>query len=309
LGAAVFDGSTSRCARLRVRGGELTVAVDGRSVAVPADPHGDTPGWLTQTRIEASCDGRSVRVSLEDLDPFRDCHNEAVTGRLTATEIALWQELLDGAWRLLVRCAPQRAEELTAGLTALVPLSHRAGQPGLSVTSEDAFGGFALTRPASPAMFAATLVHEYQHAKLSALLRLVRLYDRTTDARFYAPWRDDPRPPGALLHGVYAFLGVVDVWRSMRRAADVSPLAERHFATLREQVRHGAHTLARSGCLTPVGEEFLAGMRTELDAMLAEPVPPHLIRHARRALVRDRVRWHLRNRVLPGSVWAGSRRV
>ena len=45
-----------------------------------------------------------------------------------------------------------------------------------------------------PSDLAVALVHEFQHSKLAALHRLVPLYDRTDPARYFAPWRPDPRP-------------------------------------------------------------------------------------------------------------------
>jgi HEXXH motif-containing protein len=212
-----------------------------------------------------------------------------------------------------------------------VPLSATAGAAGTSVTCDDTFGGCALTLPVHPAAFAATLVHEFQHTKMSAIRRLVPLYDRDADGRFHAPWRPDPRPVGALVQGVYAFLGVADFWRSVRAAPSLRDRAapslrdraapslrdraapslrdraapslrdraEQEFADLREQVRDAHGALVRSGLLTPAGEIFHARMGVALDAMLAEPVPPGVARRARRRLARNRLAWHVRNRVLP----------
>ena len=61
-------------------------------------------------------------------------------------------------------------------------------------------------------ILASVLVHECQHAKLNAVLDLIPL-SRPDQARYYAPWREDPRPLGGLLHGAYAYLGVSDFWR------------------------------------------------------------------------------------------------
>ena len=52
-----------------------------------------------------------------------------------------------------------------------------------------------------------TLVHEFQHSKLSAMLDLVPLTDPDDHGRYFAPWRVDPRPLAGLLQGVYAFVG------------------------------------------------------------------------------------------------------
>jgi HEXXH motif-containing protein len=299
-GAALVAATDFEPARLVVREGRVMVAAGADRVAVPVDTGRDAGHWLGLRRLDGTCDGRAIRVLLDDLDPFRDFHHHPVAGRLPAGEVAGWQALFAGAWRLLVRHAPARADEIGAGVSALVPLSVQQAA-GASATSEHTFGGFALTRPVSAAAFAATMVHEFQHSKMSAILRVVPLYDRAAGGRFYAPWRPDPRPVGGLVQGVYAFLAVADLWGALRAAPELRATAEREFATLREQVRHALGALARSGCLTPAGESFHARMGAALDGMLAEPVPAAVARRARRRLRHDRIGWHLRNRVVPGT--------
>src|SRR5690606_2824855 len=116
-----------------------------------------------------------------------------------------------------------------AGVRALVPVSPPTGSSGVSATSVDAFGAVALSLPSDAPALAATLVHEFQHTKLSALLDLVPLLrpDRTTPeeqatsgkvAQCYAPWRPDPRPLSGLLQGVYAHLGLCGFWHERYRA-------------------------------------------------------------------------------------------
>src|SRR5581483_603165 len=60
---------------------------------------------------------------------------------------------------------------------------------------------------------AVTLAHELQHLKLGALLDIVTLALPDDGRRYYAPWRDDPRPLGGLLQGAYAYFGVSGFWR------------------------------------------------------------------------------------------------
>ena len=74
-----------------------------------------------------------------------------------------------------------------------------------------------------PVELAVTLVHEFQHIKLGGLLHLAPLHDREPTRRLYAPWRDDPRPLGGLLQGVYAFTGVTDFWRAVRGSRPAAP--------------------------------------------------------------------------------------
>jgi uncharacterized protein len=73
-----------------------------------------------------------------------------------------------------------------------------------------------MSAPPDPIIGTVTLTHEIQHVKLGALLDLVTLTLPDDGRRYYAPWRDDPRPLGGLLHGVYAYLGVTEFWRRQR---------------------------------------------------------------------------------------------
>ena len=43
--------------------------------------------------------------------------------------------------------------------------------------------------PSTAAEFAVTLVHEFQHSKLSAMLDLKPLIDPADDRRYFAPWQ------------------------------------------------------------------------------------------------------------------------
>jgi HEXXH motif-containing protein len=74
-----------------------------------------------------------------------------------------------------------------------------------------------------------TLVHEFQHSELSVVPDLTRLYDAGPDEFYYAPWRNDPRPFGGLLQGVYAFIGVADTCRCLAARPYLSDTAQREF--------------------------------------------------------------------------------
>jgi HEXXH motif-containing protein len=244
-------------AKVRVRAGAVTVAA-GSAVAA---------GGRQGLRRLGGSDG-GFAVSLVDVGPFRDCYGLPVAGRLASADGARWSQLFDAAWALIARYAPTRAAELTVGLRSLVPLATAAGRPGLSATSRDAFGAFAMTAPVDPATFAVTIVHEYQHNKLGALLDLVPLYRRSDPARYRVPWRPDPRPVGAALQGAYAFLGVADMWEALRADGRFGAVARDQFEQTRENVGVALDNLARGGAWTDEGRRFLDGMRVRLDELL-----------------------------------------
>lgn len=161
-------------------------------------------------RHRSDARGLSWEVTVDDVDPHRGFAAPTPPDPLDGAEHARWCALLDEAWSLLTGWNTDYAAELSAGLTSLVPLDPGGGVVGAS--SATAFGAVALAARGSAAEFAETLVHEVQHSKLNAVLELVHLHDAGGAERHYAPWRDDPRPLTGVLHGLYAFISVVEFW-------------------------------------------------------------------------------------------------
>jgi hypothetical protein len=124
---------------------------------------------------------------------------------------------------------------------------------------------------------------------------MVPLY-RPGPARYYAPWRHDPRPFGGLLHGAYAHLGVSDFWR-VQGGLDEVP--DRGYARL-EYARWSASTgqvigtLLESGRLTAAGRRLTLALHDRLGGWTQETGrdPAEL---ARLAAVDHRLGWRLRN--------------
>ncbi len=236
-------------------------------------------------------------VTLEDADPYRDCFGMALTGRLPEPAVRRWQATFATAYALLAEHVPDRAAELRAGLRAVVPLAGIAGAPGLSATSHDAYGGFALTEPADPAAFATTMVHEFQHSKLSGLIDLVPLYDPAAPDRYFAPWRRDPRPLGGLLQGVYAFLAVAETWHALRAAPGLADRAEIQFAELVTQLGETLPPLRTAPGLTPAGRRFTDGLAGWLDRLAGHPVRPGVADRVRRDFRDLKAGWQARHGV------------
>jgi HEXXH motif-containing protein len=244
--------------------------------------------WLPVRALTAP----GIRLELDDLHPYRHGHHVPPANRLSDAEVGRWQASFAEAWRLLATHLPERAAEVAAGLRTLVPLVQTDPRSARSATIRHAFGVFGLTLPPTPHDFAVTLVHEFQHSKLSAVLDLVQLTDPTDDRRYFAPWRADPRPLAGLLQGVYAFAGVADTWRALRPEVGV---ATAEFAEARLQVDRGLTAVEQSGALTADGEAFVARLRQTADRLLAEPLPEQADADARAALAETYAAWQNRN--------------
>jgi HEXXH motif-containing protein len=294
LGAAAAAGTE---AVVRRDGDHADIVSAAGAVRVWADRRG-SDGWLPLRRIEAAERGQRLRVDLDDLDPFRGHNYPSVSPRLGEEEAAAWQTLMEQAWRLLAEDHAGHAEAIMIGLRSLVPQHSDDPQQSISATSTDAFGSVALSRPADGAALAVTLVHEFQHAKLSALLDIVPLCEASPRTRYYAPWRDDPRPLGGLLQGAYAFLGVTDFWRIHRHRVGGSrerTLSGFEFARWREQTTRACDELAAATELTAAGRRFVQGMAATLGRWRNEPVPRDLAAQARDSAAEHRAGWRIRN--------------
>jgi uncharacterized protein len=250
------------------------------------------PDWQPVRELRAG----EFAVRLEDTDPYRDCHQWPVGGRLTADAAAAWQAQFEEAWRLIEQTYPRYAPGVAAGLSVLLPLADDVAGREISATARQAFGAVAAALPAGGADLALLIIHEFQHVKLGALTDMFDLCDRTDQRVFFAPWREDPRPLGALLQGTYAHIAVTDYWR-LRRHQGSGPealAAAEHFARWRMMTAEAIQTLADSDALTPLGARFVDGMRATVEPWLGEQVPEAAAAAAGRWAAERREAWQRR---------------
>jgi HEXXH motif-containing protein len=272
------------------------VAIDGGTPVAVGVPPLNTPRWEAVRRLRVEAGGLPFEVALDDLDPYRDCHGLGASSRLAVSAYDEWHRHLADAWRILVTRHPARAEAVEAGLTVLVPISPAGRANATSATSADAVGAVALTPPVSGLSLAATLVHEFQHTKLSALFDLVPLFRPIDGQLFYSPWRDDPRPLAGLLHGVFAFFGVADFWRAERHhTGPTTALADFEFARILYQMKPAQRELLDSGRLTAAGARLARTLAATVDGWRQEPLSAEPQRLAADLATNHRAAWRLRN--------------
>jgi HEXXH motif-containing protein len=300
IGLARLDPvGESGLAEARWDGATLTFTSASSTLAV--DPHGpEQAAWVPLRTLWAD-DERTVRVFLDDLDPFRDLsdqHSSALLGeappRLTGPQADEWQTMFRAGWLELATHHRAYLPAIRRCLAAIVPLTALPGRTSASNTSFDAFGCVNTSAPGAPHLLALTLIHEMQHAKLAALTDQVRLHNSDRTPRFYAPWRDDPRPLYGLLQGIYAHLAVTEFWRVHRRTRH-SPLAEIEFARWRTQVAVAIAEVAGSGLLTDDGQIFVASVVEATRGWTDEAVSARADEIARESAHAHRVAWRVRN--------------
>lgn len=268
-------------------------------VPLPADLNLDAARWQAMRRLCATSEGRAIELAIDDLDPYRAPGMANAGDRLSVAEVARWQSVFEDAWDLLIRQHPAVAEEIAIMVRVLTPLRSPAGGH-VSATSRDASGAVFLSAPPDAVSLAVTLTHEVQHAKLSTLLDVVQMTLPDDGRRYYAPWREDPRPVSGLLQGAYAFLGVAGFWLRQSLLAD-GESATAEFARWLGAVRLVIDTLLDCGRMTDPGMAFLSGMDVTLRRWEAERLPAAALNAASQASEEHRERWRQRNGEIPVS--------
>ncbi len=280
LGQVVLPPGGPESADLRVH---ADGQVEGEGLILRPDGR-EQPHWRPLRRLTAG----DLDLLLDDLDPARWSAATVIEGRLPDDELRAWRTSLASAWDLLLRQHWTTAAETREIVRVLTPI--KGPDWGMdSATTGDRFGTIAMSTPPDGRWLASTIAHEIQHAKLGAVLDVVRLLE-PDEGRYYAPWRPDPRPLAGLLQGAYAYLGVSGFWRRQRAAEpDLRPHVE--FARWRRSAYEVTGVLLDSGRLTGTGRRFLTGMRRTLAAWQDEPVPAEALRVARQEAETHRAAW------------------
>jgi len=272
---------------------------------VPDDGSGEAvPHWRGTLLARAVADGQAWEVLLETADRYLDRYTLPMLTVMSAAEVTNWRRLIQSAWELLVRHHEWAAGPIAEGVPVIVPLVPRSDLD--SATSPAAFGSIATSLPPSPVIMAETLVHEFQHIKLCALMDMLPLIE-PGGGRGYAPWRDDPRPMGGILQGVYAFTGIVRFW-DVQRHVETEPDAVLRASVLCERWRLAVELavgpLLDQGLLTPDGVRFVSLLREQGRHIQHGRVPAEAAEIAREVALDNWLTWQLTHTALDASAVA-----
>jgi uncharacterized protein len=265
LGACDMGAPNARTAVISTKDGAWEIRADGIvKRGRYGDPSAADPNWQTphRTSTGGEVDGTDVNglgdgFLLDDLDPFRDCYGWEVSPRLPDDAAATWIIMLPAAVKALDEWSPEYAEQVRTSVRTVVPLIAEAAGAERSATSRHAFGSIAAALPEHPRALAMLLVHESQHLLLDTVFDMYDLSDETDTRTFTVGWRSDPRPIPAVLHGIFAHIGMAEVWSARRRdpldkAADAHATARKYA----QWAQDALDELTGCGALTPVGERF-----------------------------------------------------
>ncbi|HTJ66328.1 MAG TPA: FxsB family cyclophane-forming radical SAM/SPASM peptide maturase [Actinospica sp.] len=293
-------------------GHDVRVPVPVRNGVAPLPGFGalaagsDDHVWLDAAALRESeivqplrrVDAAGLRITIEDTDPYRDCHGHPAA-RLSSADADAWAKALPPAVAYIDEHLPEFAPGLRAGLSTVMPMIRPVDGTQRSAAARHAFGAVGLALPDDPVQLAKLLVHEFQHVKLGALLDIGELYDVTdTEPRYYAPWRSDPRPIEGLLQGTYAHIAVVAFWRTRRTqlTGEERDTAQIQFARWRMHTAEGVEQLHKASSLTPLGWKFTEAMGHTLESWLREPVDASALAEARRVAAEHRAGFEMRMR-------------
>jgi HEXXH motif-containing protein len=268
------------------------------------------PAWSPAYALPGLLPG-AAPMPLDDLDPYRTVRggprHHRLSGPVTLddAERKRWLQAWAGTAPALRLGGEHRVVEAAALLRCLIPLAAPPGADAdghgggsCSGTRREAFGALLSSTPPTAATFAATLVHELQHTKLSALSDMATLHHAGPQERYFAPWRPDPRPYDGLLQGAYSHLALADFFQSC--ALVVAHRAHREFAwarhaRCREQVGAVLPTLVGSPDLTALGRQFVDQMVAVYERMAEHPAPREHGVRARAYVSAARALWMRRN--------------
>lgn len=292
--------------------GRLLIVGHGRdSVRVVNPLNGPAARWRPERALAVDSPSGPKRIALSDTGPYRLQQDVAPPALTEAPEASVqrWAELVQHAMQVLARADPQGGQDVAACLRSLEPLPPAQPFRWRSATMADSMGGLAASepvgtveaQPAEVAQFAAVLTHEVQHSKLSALLHMYTLHQPDAEARFYAPWRDDPRPLRGMLHGVYAFTAVARFWRGHVLGGSASKehaaLAAFEYALRRRQLQRALVQMVYDDGLTSLGRRVVEQLAETVESWGDEAVGNSASHEAERAVADHAVSWRLHHLV------------
>lgn len=293
-----LDWIGSRSAVVRCGAGSMTVIADGGTAVFAETGTPSLTGSMTWTPtpvVRLVSAQTHWTVALNGSDASSGAVGLGSLDRLHGDTMARWTAVVDASWRLL----EQRHRVYVPGIAefarVLVPQTSPDPHKHVSGSSADGFGAVALSLTADVPTFAVALVHEVQHIKLNALLDVVDLHHADRTPRYYAGWRDDPRPFQALLHGVYAFSAVTEFWRVEYLAQTDAAVRRRYgfeYSLWAAQTAASLAELIDAGAATDAGRHFLGGLQ-EVAAGWNAPVEPAIAAAVGDVMAEHRLNWRL----------------
>jgi HEXXH motif-containing protein len=210
-----------------------------------------------------------------------------ITSAVSAGIDLQWQhyELIIKTLQIIERYDPATFAQFR-GAVSLIALRIRPENGTANTSHSQLPGAFMVSVASNPLTLAQDCIHEFCHNRLFAIEEQGAFFDSRrcnahTDARFYSPWRSDPRPLHGILHAVYVFTCLGRYWLNVHRDQDIRG-ADRDFVTQRlirvwAQLKFGVESLQQNAVFTELGQTIFNGLLDDLaelrDDMAAGRLP------------------------------------
>jgi HEXXH motif-containing protein len=169
---------------------------------------------------------------------------------------------------LYSHAAGELTKKLVSSVVPLVCADHAIG----SASREEALGLVFLPATKIIDQLTECLLHETMHQYLFRIEECGDLFEETSDkeARYYSPWRTDPRPLRMALHGAFVFMAIADLysWEGAPRTLNLSKddCIRRAYHRCR-QVRTALDIVRRNGEFTRFGQVVIQALEHDYQLM------------------------------------------
>jgi HEXXH motif-containing protein len=260
-------------------------------------------GDLVSTLPAFEIGGRPVHI--DPLDPAfkegwipRSSFGDIRVSAARRRDLPGWVDALAAASRVVERVLPATASMVGLSIRSFVPVV--SSDPATACSESDAsLPGAIMSTIDGPPVLAESIVHEFRHNLLHQLELSFAIYAEGSprEARFYSPWRPDPRPLHGILHALFVFLDVCAIHAGVleMRLGDESDLydsAVRIAGNVR-RIRIAIDEFRSNALLTPFGRGFCAGIEEACDRFepLVAALPSAAVAEANIEIERHRSAW------------------
>ncbi|MEA5417689.1 HEXXH motif-containing putative peptide modification protein [Spirulina sp. CCNP1310] len=193
---------------------------------------------------------------------------------LTPTSIAKWLLSLEEAWFWIDSCSNFLASEMLIGIQSLSPIYSHATDVHKSQTFREIPGLLVLSWMSDTSVIVESLVHEYHHHKLNALLNLDPIIiGGSTEEIHYSPWRDDPRPLTGILQAIYVFQAVLEFWYNFLNK-DIPVLKKKHLKKIvyatKKQLKTAIKILKNDAEFSEIGQALIQAIEENINKFDSE---------------------------------------
>lgn len=174
----------------------------------------------------------------------------------------------------------------------VVEIPGKGQLPYFSGADTNCWGAMHASPPRDEFVFAETVTHEAAHTWLFLVEEVSPLAERCWDGNdCLSPWRDDARPIGGVIHGVFVFSCAALVLQCLlasERSADmaVRERVGKRVCRLVSQVEAALREVSASSVLTETGAAIIEASAARADSMTAV-VEEHQLSEARTTVQRE----------------------